>query len=46
MLRVWMPRFKNVATVVSYVLNVKESAIVIVPRPNVMSNALYNCLFL
>lgn len=41
-----MLRFKNVATVVSCVSNVKESAIVIVPSPNVMSNALYNFLFI
>ena len=38
--------FKNVATVVSCVSNVKESATVIVPNPNVMSNALYNFLFI
>lgn len=41
-----MLRFKNVATVVSCVLNAKEGANVIVPSPNVMSNALYNCLFI
>lgn len=41
-----MLRFKNVATVVSCVSNVKESANVIVPSPNVMSNALYNFLLI